>query len=487
MQRSNVSIRTKDMPMIALKAGDPGDYLVVEDRNAPSTWHLQVRKNGKVDHRLMGAAWAALHGGYRGNKYQGPNKGAALSKLRKLYEQEDMPLPSEKSFTVFKSDDGSYRWIARTTTAYRDRDGEIITTKALETDAARMTATNQYGPLRYWHLGQPDPFDPTAPWGAGVDIGDCDYSTVLGRTSIESGTFKSVDIGKAFANAADEYELSPGFFHPVDQPTQAGEYEEIRRFERSVVPIKYGRASNLFTGMTVKEQKMDQNEYERRMKAFAADMQSKGVPPEVAGAVVAGMEQADKSAQAQGVAYKADDPWQAVTAALKAAMAPASMEEAADTEMDDALAEQADEGDMPEDDGEYIGDMSPVAFKAMMGEVLAPVLKMQDMLKAMSDMHGELKGMMGGVATKDAGTQAEITALKARLAQLEGDQPTVVTNADVQAAMKGAPQAPPDPNAPIVPDDPNRPYAAIAARTFPNLYRQNPDGSFAGWQPQSNS
>jgi hypothetical protein len=154
----------------------------------------------------------------------------------------------------------------------------------------------------------------------------------------------------------------------------------------------------------------------------------------------------------------------------------------------DSGVDEAAEGEPPMDDGEYIGDMSPVAFKAMMGEVLAPVLKMQDMLKAMSDMHGELKGMMGGAATKDAGTQAEITALKARLAQLEGDQPAVVTNADVQAAMKGAPKAPPDPDAVQVPDDPNRPFAAVAARTFPNLYRQNPDGSFAGWQaPQSNS
>ena len=51
-----------------LKASDPSDYLVVEDRAKPSTYHLQVRKSGKPDHRLMGAAWAALHGGYRGDR-----------------------------------------------------------------------------------------------------------------------------------------------------------------------------------------------------------------------------------------------------------------------------------------------------------------------------------------------------------------------------------------------------------------------------------
>jgi hypothetical protein len=200
--------------------------------------------------------------------------------------------------------------------------------------------------------------------------------------------------------------------------------------------------------------------------------------------------QADKSARQSGLtpAFKAGEA-QEITIngqvyTLKADMAPASMEQAAETEMVDAEDEQIDEGD----GGEYIGDMSPAAFKSMMGEMLAPVLKMQDMLKAMSDMHGELKGMMGATTKSANGNAAEITALKARLAKLEGDQPAVVNNTDVEAALKGAPQAPPDPNAPIVPDDPNRPFAAVAARTFPNLYRQNPDGSFAGWQPpQSNS
>jgi type VI protein secretion system component VasK len=73
-----------------------GHYLVVEDAEKPSTWHLRVRgPDGKPDHHLMGAAWAALHGGYRGNKYEGPNPDAALEKLKALYKSEGMDLPSE--------------------------------------------------------------------------------------------------------------------------------------------------------------------------------------------------------------------------------------------------------------------------------------------------------------------------------------------------------------------------------------------------------
>ena len=135
------------------------------------------------------------------------------------------------------------------------------------------------------------------------------------------------------------------------------------------------------------------------------------------------------------------------------------------------------------DGGEYIGDMAPTDFEAMMGRILAPVLKMQEMHKAIGDMHGELKGMLGGYATKDDSRAAEIASLKARLAKLEGDQPAVIVPADVEAALKGAPQAPPDPNAPQIPNDPARPFAQLAAATMPNLYRPTPDGAWNGWAP----
>ncbi len=71
-------------------------YLVVEDKEKPTTWHLRVRDcEGKLDHRLMGQAWAALHEGFRGNKYEGPQKEQALRKLKQLYKEEGLSLPSK--------------------------------------------------------------------------------------------------------------------------------------------------------------------------------------------------------------------------------------------------------------------------------------------------------------------------------------------------------------------------------------------------------
>jgi hypothetical protein len=68
-------------------------YLVVDE---DGKGHLPVRDSpdGPLNHHLMGAAWAALHGGYRGNKYEGPSKEAAIAKLKALYKSEGMELPS---------------------------------------------------------------------------------------------------------------------------------------------------------------------------------------------------------------------------------------------------------------------------------------------------------------------------------------------------------------------------------------------------------
>lgn len=81
-------------------------FLVVEDPESPSTWHLPVKDpDGTPNHRLMGAAWAALHGGYRGRKYSGPEKEDAIRKLRAIYKTEDMETPSTEVSTPEGLDD----------------------------------------------------------------------------------------------------------------------------------------------------------------------------------------------------------------------------------------------------------------------------------------------------------------------------------------------------------------------------------------------
>lgn len=68
-------------------------FLVVGDPEKVTTWHLRYKNpDGSVSHRLMGAAKAALTdpSGFRGQRYQGPDKEKALRKLKALYKGEGL-------------------------------------------------------------------------------------------------------------------------------------------------------------------------------------------------------------------------------------------------------------------------------------------------------------------------------------------------------------------------------------------------------------
>jgi len=90
---AEVDMAEKTMKTVGGEKFPASDFLVVESPENPSTWHLQVKRNGTPDHDLMGGAKAALTapGGHRGNKYEGPNKQKAISDLKALYKAEEMP------------------------------------------------------------------------------------------------------------------------------------------------------------------------------------------------------------------------------------------------------------------------------------------------------------------------------------------------------------------------------------------------------------
>jgi hypothetical protein len=144
-----------------------GHYLVAEDPESPSTWHLRYKDaDGSVNPRLLGAAWAALHGGYRGNKYEGPKKAEALAKLRELYKREGMATPSEKSFTVYKSSAGDWRWLSISNWAVVDKEAEVVSEQAYKDAIAHAQKSAQWGELDLVHVD-------------GTDVGDCDMMFVL--------------------------------------------------------------------------------------------------------------------------------------------------------------------------------------------------------------------------------------------------------------------------------------------------------------------
>ena len=237
---------------------------------------------------------------------------------------------------------------------------------------------------------------------------------------------------------------------------------------------------------------MDANEIDKRFKAAIAEL---GLSPDQAAALGQQIAQTDKAAQAAGIAFKSQDAptvylgpdgtpgliWGGAWVALKAATPPAPPEVVAAVEEkapgDEAAEDPAAEGspdDMAQDEGDFLGDMTVADFEAMLSTALAqalgPLVKALDVAGKMAGHVDELKSMMGGYAAKEAGTGAGIAALTARLAVLEGDQPSQLLGGEALAALKSA-----GPTAPVVPPDapradPDNPLATIAANLFPEIY-----------------
>lgn len=222
-------------------------YLVVEDANAPSTWHLRVRDvDGKVDHRLMGAAWAALHEGYRGNKYAGPDKEKALEKLKALYDREGMAEPGEreesahmeKAAKAIATLDDDWVWVGVSHNAYQDRLRDTFPYRLIEKDWMRQEKAIQEGKL-------PD-FGPC--------LADHKYAWEIGRATFKAivpGTRMVMEAGPIASKWATMLEgkvwpMSIGYGYNEDHNH---EYTEFMQHERG--PMIKKSPANLLTRFKV--------------------------------------------------------------------------------------------------------------------------------------------------------------------------------------------------------------------------------------------
>lgn len=351
-------------------------------------------------------------------------KAARAARAKRAYEQALAATEKAGRLMVFKDARGQDRWLAVSSTAYRDRDGEIVSSRALRGAVAVADVTGRRGPLRFWHV-------------PGLDIGDCDYqaTTKDGRFLIESGTFRHPAYARA-VGAAQGWGMSIGFTHPASQPGPAGVFDDIAIFERSLVPP--GRAANPFTRITTKEtRRMD----ETKLKALVALLGS-----EAAQSLLGQVEQTAKAADAAGVAYKAASTPEEVTIGgvvytLKAPPPGAPMDPAAATAPAVPMAEEpaepeAEAPDIEELLSKKVGDLTgeelfaliaaasgTAAMEAMDGKIGDYATKMAEM-KSQYEAMGKAFGAMQ--AQKDderAQLKATVDQLNARLKELVGDMP----------------------------------------------------------------
>jgi len=347
----------------------------------------------------------------------------------------------ETSFRVFKDASGRYRWVAQSSTAYQDRDQEIVSTKALSDDCDWADQTGNYGPLRWWH-------------SPGLDLGDCDFNAMHGRVLIESGTFFSETIAVKVARASAGLEISLGFLHPPTEPDADGVFHHIRRFERSLVPR--GRASNRFTAFAVKEsQLMDATK--------VAALKTLGFSDADIADIEARAAATEKTADDQNTAYKAEEPAAQVDTELPdmvingityKAFPPKPAAEAAPAEV--VVEEDAIE-DMPMEEEPVEGgltlspeDLAAIseAIGAALQQAVATIMGGLDLEKKVA---GHVQSFLAPMqATKDAAdaeTKQQVEKLSQQVADLTGDQPAVpyrpsqakdnvLTDANLLAAAK---------------------------------------------------
>jgi len=323
-------------------------------------------------------------------------------------------------FTVYKDDSGTDRWLAITTTAYEDKDREIISTNAIKEAVALGDKTGNRGPLLYWHV-------------AGLPMGDCDFQAQAGpggRFLIEGGTFRSKAMASLGQKLSDSgYQMSPGFIHTDDQPKH-GVYDHILIYERSAVPVN--RAANYFTRYSAaKENKVLAPEKIAEYREKAA-----GNPEAIAmlDALLATAQKDDEQAQARNVVYK-EAPEEitigGVVYTVKA-FPPAAEEETesvvdVEAKADMPMEEEVVEEEVVEEDA----GMDDAAFAQLIAravvEALTPLL---DIEKKMAGHMGELKTALSGFgAQKDDAAQAqaaELATLQAQVKELTGDLPDSV-------------------------------------------------------------
>lgn len=305
--------------------------------------------------------------------------------------------------TVTKQADGAYRWLLISSNSFQDRDGEVISQKALEADVARADRTGDYGPLLYWHLdGAPDDQGRPTPR---AQLGDCDFNAMHGHMLIESGTFKSAQIGEHVKALAATHGVSIGFRHPTSEPGPDKVFQTALRYERSILPIEF--ASNILTAIvaTEKESFMVKEKIDALRKVLGGD-------ETLVNSVIEMADTKEKAALLAGTRTKAkkSDPKDG------AADEPPGEDAAADKPFSKDEATDSTDPKKAKKETTYLGDLDPDAF----------LLKVKEIVQAetgalRTEFATALATQTTTKATADAAQAETLKAYETKIDNLSGD------------------------------------------------------------------
>jgi hypothetical protein len=117
------------------------------------------------------------------------------------------------------------KWLGWWTNAFKDRDGEIFETKAIQEYVDSFDLQTQKVPLLFWHTP--------------VQLGTAEWMGLVGRIGIAAGTLNETGVKAArYMEEHPEYAvgMSHGFFWRSDEKGADGVYRRFRSFELSCLP-----------------------------------------------------------------------------------------------------------------------------------------------------------------------------------------------------------------------------------------------------------
>jgi len=225
-----------------------GSYAKDPDPSAPSTGYI---------------AWL-LWGGDAGKRW--------AQSIAKRLER------AEKTLTMTKAADGARLMLIITSNAYEDREGEIVTYRALKEDTDRRWRDGKFvdgDPVVFWHddpVQHPERI-----------IGDVVYANMHGPFLVEVAKERGTDFARKVWNFVEKgdraWGASHGFHYRPDEKAR-GEYTFVRKFETSILPLS--AAANGYTLAGVVMTTSEQNEREALLDEILGEGTAKMVNKKIA-------------------------------------------------------------------------------------------------------------------------------------------------------------------------------------------------------------
>lgn len=299
----------------------------------------------------------------------------------------------DSAFTVQKDLNGQWRWMASFTNNFKDRDGEIISEKALDGYLERVNSG--FTPMPELWLGH---IEGTKHGQADMVFGVGSFVTAVGSFDDTAEAEKAIEFYK---KNAPKVALSHGFTFP-SWGLKDGIYDVVNVFEISVLPAPLV-ASNPFTEFEVNNMKQISPEQQTALSlVFGKDKVD---------TIIESRRQQSEEIKAAGVAFKD------------------FAEVSAETPVDEAATVEVE------------------AVKPM-ADMLIELLEAQGELLSVLTAQGKaIKAMQESVATKDAAlatekaaSAAKLVALEAQLNKLSAELALTPVRASEAAATKVTPE-----------------------------------------------